>query len=85
MGYEYNGISIKLNVKPAKELLQTYTVDEILEAVEYGKRKYEKENRDPKTFITNLQAVINSIVRWRGGINEEKEIQEKNKKGGYVI
>jgi hypothetical protein len=85
MGYEYNPISIRLNVKSAKELLQTYTIDEILEAVEYGKRKYEKENRDPKTFITNLQAVLNSIVRWRGGVKEEKKIQEKNKKGGYII
>jgi len=85
MGYEYNPISIRLNVKPAKELLQTYTIDEIIEAVEYGKRKYEKENRDPKTFITNLQAVLNSIVRWRGSVKEEIETKEKNKRGGYVI
>jgi len=85
MGYEYNPISIRLNVKPAKELLQTYTIDEIIEAVEYGKRKYKKENRDSKVFITNLQAVLNSVVRWRGGVKEEIEMKEKNKKGGYIV
>jgi hypothetical protein len=76
--------TVEANSGVAKKLLKTYTIDEIMEAVRYGKEQYIKEKKDPRQWIRHLQAVSNSIESWRGALKEQKEQQEKQQKeAGY--
>jgi hypothetical protein len=83
VGLEFNSShTVRKNSKVAKELLSSYTIEEIMEAVKYGKEKYIKEGEDPRHMIPHLQAVSNSIEAWRGALKAQKEQQEKVKQGG---
>jgi len=82
MGLEMNELSVGKNSKAAKKLLAVFTIDEIIEAVKYGKEMYIKEGKNPKQFIPNLEAVVNSIDTWRSLLKEKQEKQEK-KEAGY--
>lgn len=75
---------MKENSKAAKKLLSAYSIEEILEAVQYAKQMYIKEGKNPRQFIPNLQAVSNSIASWRGALKELKEKEKKTEVGyGY--
>jgi len=83
MGLEFRPPhTIDINSKAARDLLKVYTIDEIMEAVRYGKEQYIKDKKDPRQMMRNLHAVSNSIESWRGALNEQKEKQEK-KEAGY--
>ena len=67
----------------AKKLLLSYTIDEIMEAVRYGKEQYIKDKKDPRQWIRNLQAVSNSIESWRGALKAQQEKQQKQEARNY--
>jgi hypothetical protein len=74
--------TVKQMGKAASELLSVYTIDEIIEAVKYGKQKYIKEGEDPRHMIPHLQSVVKLISSWRGALKTEQEKKEK-KEAGY--
>jgi len=59
-------------------LLQDHTVDEILKAIEVGKKEYKREEKDYKKFIT-LKSLPNAIDMWLGLASKEKQ----EVKGGW--
>jgi len=70
----FNKFGVSMNFKPsigyrvanrdnAILLLKDHTVEDIIKAVEVGKKKYKKEGKDPSQFIT-LKSLINSIDIW---------------------
>jgi phage replication O-like protein O len=85
MGFQYGEASIKLNVKPAKWLVENYEIEQVIEAVKWQKSRLLKEKKDPATFIPNLATVEKWLDNWLGLMNKEKEESEKRKAGGYFI
>jgi hypothetical protein len=78
-----DSFTVKQMGKAASELLSAYTIDEIIEAVRYGKQKYIKEGEDPRQMIPHLQAVVNSISSWRGALQAQKEKEQKKEGSGF--
>lgn len=74
MGIRQGDASFKRNYKAAKELLQGgYKIEEIIEAVKFGKAKMKKQGKDPKQFITSLVTVQKLIDNWLGEMDENKK------------
>lgn len=73
-----NNMSVNKNYMAAKELLQSYSIEEVIQAVKNGKTFYIKNNKDPKMFIPNLKAVSNMIHVWL--TTEQKTKQKETRK-----
>jgi len=77
MGFEVTNSFIKANIRPAGVLLQDYSIDAIIEAVEFAKKMIAREKKFPQQYIPNLATVVKNIHVWRSLMRlNEKEIKE---------
>jgi len=77
MGFEVTNSFIKANIKPAGTLLADYSIDAIIEAVDFAKKMIAKEKKFPQQYIPNLATVVKNIHVWRSLMRlNEKEIKE---------
>jgi len=85
MGFK-NGIGFRVNnFESALWLVKNYSTNEIINAIRFAKKKYEREKSDPTKFLPNLKSVIKGLDNWLGEIESKNLEVEKQKRGGYVV